>query len=126
MTVLVAVAVGALVAYLAVSWPKLAVVAWLLAVAFVPFWVGVASPVYLPPSSIVGILVLFACFRAGKWRLNRYDLVALLVVSLAMISGLAGIARPGDVTNVVTQWILSYVVGRLLPSAQDCISPTRP
>lgn len=94
--------------------PRVAFVAWVVACAFIPFWVGVSSPFYLPPTSIVGLLILASCFYKNKWVVNKLDAWVLVFCTLCLICGVVGISRQGDVTNVATQWLLSFVVGRLL------------
>lgn len=106
--------VGAILFFLSAVHPKFAIVLWLVVCAFLPFWFGVNDPFYLPPSSLAGLLVLGGAFAHGTWRLSRIDLAVLLFCAICLICGLIGISRPGDVTNVVTQWLLSYLVGRLL------------
>ncbi|WP_196248680.1 O-antigen ligase family protein [Rhodococcoides fascians] len=99
---------------LSVIHPKFALTFWLVVCCFVPFWVGVDDPFYLPASSLAGLLVLGGAFTRNPWRLSRIDAAVLLVCGLCLICGLLGLSRPGDVTNVITQWLLSFVLGRLL------------
>ncbi|WP_141217148.1 O-antigen ligase [Rhodococcus sp. 14-2470-1b] len=99
---------------LSVTHPKFALTFWLVVCCFVPFWIGVDNPFYLPASSLAGLVVLGGAFARNPWRLSRIDTAVLLVCGLCLICGLLGLSRPGDVTNVITQWLLSFVLGRLL------------
>ncbi|MDJ0396361.1 hypothetical protein QMK17_23940 [Rhodococcus sp. G-MC3] len=94
--------------------PKFAITLWLVVCAFLPFWFGINDPFYMPASSIAGVVVLGGAFLGERWTLSRIDLSIYIFCALCVACGLAGISRPGDVTNVVTQWLLSYLVGRLL------------
>ncbi|MDV7102422.1 hypothetical protein R4227_20465 [Gordonia amicalis] len=105
---------GVLAALFVSSRPKVALSLWLAVFAFIPFWQGITSPAYLPPSSLAGLIVIAACFRGSKWKPNGYDYLAIFIAVLAAMTALGGVGRPGDVTNVVTQWFVSFVVGRLL------------
>ncbi|WP_338888764.1 hypothetical protein [Rhodococcus sovatensis] len=99
---------------LSVLHPKFAMVLWLTISCFVPFWVGVDNPFYLPASSLAGLLVLGGAFAKNPWKLSGIDIGVLLICAICLVCGIVGLSRPGDVTNVMTQWLLSFVVGRLL------------
>lgn len=97
-----------------VAHPKFAVVLWLISVCFLPFWLGVDNPFYLPASSLAGFVVLGGAYLRNPWRIGRVDIAVLLFCALCLVCGVVGLSRPGDVTNVVTQWLLSFIIGRLL------------
>lgn len=105
---------GILLVLASAAHPRFAVVLWLLSACFLPFWVGVENPFYLPASSLAGLLVLCGAFVRNPWRIGRVDTAVLLFCVLCLVCGVVGLSRPGDVTNVMTQWLLSFVVGRLL------------
>ncbi|KQU45083.1 hypothetical protein ASG84_12645 [Rhodococcus sp. Leaf278] len=110
----IAAIVGVLLILASAAHPKFAVLLWLLSACFLPFWVGVDNPFYLPASSLAGFLVLCGAFVRNPWRIGRVDTAVLLFCALCLVCGVVGLSRPGDVTNVMTQWLLSFVVGRLL------------
>ena len=97
--------------------PRLAVWLWILVCGFVPFWVGVSSPFYLSALSLVGIAILAGSLWRGQISLIDRDLWIVLIGLFIVVCGLLGIARPGDVTSVVSQWIVSYFVARILVEA---------
>ncbi|MDV7354472.1 hypothetical protein R4282_15835 [Rhodococcus oxybenzonivorans] len=105
---------AALVFGVSIRHPQFGLVVWLLSICYLPFWFGLSKPMYLPPTSIIALLLLGAIFTRNRWILNRFDLCVLLFAVLSIAAGLTGMSRPGDVTNVVTQWVLSFLVGRLL------------
>lgn len=110
----VAALLALLLFFASVVHPKFAVVVWLTSVCFLPFWVGVDNPFYLPASSLAGLVVLGGAFVKNPWRIGRIDIAVLLFCALCLVCGVVGLSRPGDVTNVVTQWLLSFLIGRLL------------
>lgn len=93
---------------------RLMLVLWFSVVGFVPFWAGVLLPVFLPAVSIVGILTLLFFAPGSAVRLRSYDYAVLAFAGICLVAGLAGVARPGDVTMVLTQWVTSYFVARIL------------
>lgn len=91
-------------------------VLWLGVVAFVPFWVGISVPVFLPAISITGLFAVVFFYPGSNLRLGWPDFGVFAFGGLCLVAGVTGIARPGDVTMVLTQWVASYLVGRILVS----------
>ena len=98
-------------------WPRLAVLAYLLVLAFVPVWAGLNVKVFLEPQVLVGLLVLLPLLpSAGRHRVRPVvadGLLALFVLaSLAPL--LVGRSSLTSVFDVAVQWLGAYLVGRFL------------
>jgi hypothetical protein len=94
--------------------PRFAFVVWITTFCFVPFWAGSSSPFYLPPTSLVALLILLGSAVAGPLRLTVVDLYVAGFVVLTVVPITVNLARPGDVANVLTQWFLSFAAARVL------------
>lgn len=94
--------------------PRIALIIWLVSIAFIPFWVGVELGAYIAPAAGMAVLVLPVLRKGFSWKLNRIDIAALVLISICSFAGLVGISRIGDVSTVISQWLLGFVVGRLL------------
>lgn len=109
-----AVLAGTAISILCSRHPRTALVLWLLVVCFVPFWFGATEPFYASPTAIASLLVLGALLVRNRWTPNRIDVCILIFFLCCVGLGLLGWARPGDVTSALSQWLLSFLVGRLL------------
>ena len=98
--------------------PRLGVLLWLLTVAFVPFWLGLSFIVYFLPTSLMGILVLVAV-RPAVPRLGGFDLIAAFFFISCLAPVLSGGATQSTIFGVLSQWLLAYLLGRLLPVDVD-------
>lgn len=113
---LLALALAAIGTLLLRRHPRLAVLSYLLVLAFVPVWAGVTVKVYFEPQVLWGLLVLAVLLTAAgrlRPRSTAADgLVAgFLLVSLAPL--LVGGATLSGVFVLVVQWTGAYAVGRL-------------
>lgn len=109
---------GFLLLFAGRRWPIVLAVGYLAVMFFVPVWSGISVGVFLPPQILFGLLVLAVALSRGSTlgsRLTGADLVvgAFLLASLA--PWLAGAAAPGSVSTVLFQYLVAYLVGRLLP-----------
>ncbi|MFE4950625.1 hypothetical protein ACFQ9V_11030 [Leifsonia sp. NPDC056665] len=106
-------------------YPKLAVVAWILSICFVPIWLGFGigfnGNYYIPPATAAALLVVVALLPTPRFRLSWLDgLMTLVVVCAAcsLFTGNAGIAF-SSVILVVTYFLAGYAVGRIAPLRVD-------
>lgn len=95
------------------SRPRLAVLSWVLTIAFVPYWAGVSVGLYLPPATAVGVLVLTALLWREPVLLRLPDVVVAVVVLVVGCSYALGLVALSALFAVVMEWGLAYAVARL-------------
>jgi hypothetical protein len=98
--------------------PRLGVLLWLITVAFVPFWLGLEFIVYFLPTSLMGILVLVAV-RPTVPRLGGFDLIAAFFFISCLAPAISGGATQSTIFGILSQALLAYLLGRLLPVDVD-------
>lgn len=106
--------VGLLVAFR--SSIRVALVCWLLTIGFVPVWLGLPFVYFWVPATVIGILVLVAALPWNAARLGPADgVVAAFAVACLIPVALGGGWSSTSVFVVVTQWMLAFTIGRVLP-----------
>jgi hypothetical protein len=97
-------------------YPRLALTLWVLVICFVPFWLGVTigSGPYISPGSAVALVSAFAIVLHNRFALTKTDWWCAAIVIACLIPGLFGLSRVGDVSTIAAQWVLGYLMGRLL------------
>ena len=98
--------------------PKVGVLLWLMTVAFVPFWMGASFVVYFVPTSLLGILLL-AAMRPGIPRLGAADLIVAFFFVACLAPVLVGGGTQSTVFGALSQWLVAFLLGRLLPGKVD-------
>ncbi len=98
--------------------PKVGVLLWLLTVAFVPFWMGASFIVYFLPTSLLGILLL-AAMRPELPKFGAADLIAVFFFVSCLAPVLVGGATQSTIFGVLAQWLVAFLLGRLLPGKVD-------
>lgn len=120
---LVVLAVAALVAVAGAlafrARPRLAVVVWLLSVAFVPYWMGVKIALYFPPATAMAALVVASLMGRSPARLRIPDIVVAAVAAIAVLSYVAGFATQTAAFTAVATWGLGYLLARVLAGSVD-------
>jgi hypothetical protein len=120
---LLAVLVGlsvSLVLLLAVRhWPHLIVVLWAAVLCLVPYWLGITAKVYLPPATLIAVVVIAAVIPVEGFRFHLADLVPFLLVLGFLIAAAAGTTLVSAGYVLAAEWIPAYVVGRLLGFSVD-------
>lgn len=96
--------------------PRVAVSMWLLTIAFVPIWLGVGLPLYFYPASLVGILVMVAILPLKVGLVGPADLMIGMFFIACLAPVIGGGATITTVFVATTQWIVAFLVGRLLSS----------
>lgn len=96
--------------------PRWGAAAWLLTIAFVPIWLGVNLPFYFYPASLLAILILVAVFPISVGVLGLTDLLTMMFFIACLAPMISGGATITTVFVALTQWLLAFLVGRLLPS----------
>lgn len=95
--------------------PRLALIGWIVVIAFVPIWWGLEWVGYWYPGSLLGLGVLIVLFRDASWgRVTAGDIgfAVFLLAALAPIM-VRGAWSPSAVFVVATQWALAFLIGRL-------------
>lgn len=100
-------------------YPKAAVVLWLVTIAFVPIWMGLSIGIFLWPATIVGILVLFATRPSDRRTWGPADFLALAFFVSCLAPVLVGGSTLSTLFGALGQWMLAYLLGRLLPDVID-------
>ncbi len=96
--------------------PRLAVVAWLCSVAFVPYWLGPTVKAYLPPASAVACFLLVVYLPWRHVRPHPGDLVPVVLVALFAAASLAHATTLSVVFAVTVEWLTAYLLARVLGS----------
>jgi hypothetical protein len=113
---LLALALGVLAVVVLRRWPRLALVSYLVALAFVPVW-AVTGPLGLEPQVLWGLVTLAAALPLVARRPLR-PVVADGLVALFLLSSVvplaAGRASLTSLVVVAVQWIGAYLVGRTI------------
>lgn len=100
--------------------PRLAVISWIVVLAFVPIWWGMSFVGYWYPGALLGLGVLVVLLRNASWgRVTGGD----LGVGLFMIAALAPMLVGGAwslsaMFTIASQWLLAFMIGRLALSIQ--------
>lgn len=95
---------------------RVALVAWLLTIGFVPVWLGLPLIYFWAPATVVGGLVLMAALPWNAARLGVADgAVAAFAVACLVPVVIGGAWSTTSVFVVATQWMLAFTIGRALP-----------
>lgn len=113
-TIILAVTLGVFLILLSFTSPKTSLVIWLLSVCALPFWLGVHYFTYLPPASLTGLCILIGAFHGSKWRLTNPDIFVFGTCSFAVTLSILGISLPGHGANVLFQWVVAFLIARVL------------
>lgn len=97
--------------------PKFALIVWLVALAFIPYWFGINAVGYVPAASAIGIAILVASLFNGQWRISKGDLPIVLLIVVGFIAVIAGSSNQGVWLSMMTQWLLAYLVGKTIVRA---------
>jgi hypothetical protein len=115
---LLALALGVLAVVVLRRWPRLALICYLVVLAFVPVWAPVsAGPLTFEPQVLWGLVTLAAILPiAGRSRLHPIaaDVVVALLVLSSVAPLLAGRSSLTSLVVVVFQWCGAYLIGRTI------------
>jgi hypothetical protein len=100
-------------------WPRLAVIAWVSTICFVPYWAGVTVKVFVPPSTMIAVLVVAAIVPVRGFRFHIADMVPTLLLVGFLIAAFTGASSLTAGFTLMVEWIPAYVVGRLLATSID-------
>lgn len=91
---------------------RLAVGVWVVALCFVPVWVGLNISIF--GSVIVALTLLALCARGDSLRLHWIDAVSLLFLALAILLLAVGEVRLSPVVTALESWLFPYFWGRIV------------
>ena len=94
------------------SRPREGTVGFLLVLCLVPIWLGLELRAYLPPASVVGLLVLLAGFRLSAVRPSTADVPVFFLGVLATTATVLGLLGITPLATAVVVWGVAYAVGR--------------
>lgn len=94
---------------------------WISTLTMVPHWMGLKMGVYLPPTTVVGLPLLFASWKGSPFLL-KIDVLIIVVSILMIVQILIGEGSRSATGAIVMQWGLSYAIGRSLPNSIDARS----
>lgn len=109
--------VGVLGTLILARFPRLALLAWLVVLCFVPVWAGPDLGGALEPQVVVTLVVLVALFplrRSLPVRLTLVDVLVIGFVASAVLPALTGWAGVRELDVLVLRWAGAYAVGRLI------------
>lgn len=109
-----ALGVAVVAAALIRSRPRLALAAFLVAVGFVPYWLGASAFFYFAPATAVAVLALVSLAGLTSLRLGLVDLVLVFAYGLAISLWSVGLASRGDVADFVLEGGSAYFLARVL------------
>lgn len=97
------------------SRPRLAFASWLCVMCFVPAWIGVTVSFYFMAITVYCVYVLILLIPIHSICAGLADLAVLIFFLVSFVPILAGGANGAATFTTVTQWILPFLVGRLVP-----------
>lgn len=99
--------------------PKFGVALWLATVGFVPIWYGLTFSFYFFPATLVGVFVLLVTLPGMPRRYGLADFFIAFLFVTCLVPIVTGGGTIGTVFVVLSQWLLGFLLGRLLPLAVD-------
>lgn len=97
------------------SHPKVGVALWFLVVCFVPTWVEADVGVLIPPTTLVGGVLLASMALLLPSRVTVADWLVGFFFVACLVPVLVGASSLAAVFAVILKWLIPFLVGRLLP-----------
>lgn len=97
------------------SHPKVGVALWFLVVCFVPTWVEANVGVLIPPTTLVGGVLLASMALLLPSRVTVADWLVGFFFVACLVPVLVGASSLAAVSAVILKWLIPFLVGRLLP-----------
>ncbi|MGG7465878.1 MULTISPECIES: hypothetical protein [unclassified Plantibacter] len=91
---------------------RVAAVVWLVAVCFVPVWLGLNIGPYWPPAALAGLGVILALLPVPGWRIGTVDVVIIALNGLYVVSLVLKSVTIDAGFVLVFTWTAGYVLGR--------------
>ena len=97
--------------------PRLSLLAWLLGLAFMPYWVGLYFIGFIPGASVIAAAILLLNLFNGQWWLSRGDIPIVVLIVVGFVAVAFGDSNQGVWLSMMTQWLLAYLMGKNIVSA---------
>jgi hypothetical protein len=91
-----------------------ALLVFVLAVCFVPYWVGRSLGPFVPAVVALGAVLIVALVQRQQIRLVIADVLLAIVVGTALVSFVAGFVTLPSAYGAVVEWTVPYVLGRMV------------
>jgi hypothetical protein len=101
------------------AWPRLAVPLWAFVMCFIPYWMGLTLKVYVPPTTLIAVVILVSLLPVRGFRLVWADLVPGLLLLVFLLAIAANNADSASGFLLVAEWLPAYVVGRVIATKID-------
>lgn len=114
--------VTALISLTALLWarPHLSLIAWLLSVTMVPYWVGVSQIVgFIPLAGLLGGVAVVSAYLQGWWTPRLIDYGVAMVIASGYLAVTFGGSSRGIWLAWITHWLVGYLVARAVGGACD-------
>ena len=97
--------------------PRLAFVAWLLALSMLPAWATIHIFVNVPIHCVIAMVAVAAVvFRIGP-KFTKFDAYFALLSGTAVAAALFGGAGMGSAVQIIFAWVIPFLAARVLVSA---------
>ena len=106
--------VGVCFALLARRVPRVGVILWFVSVCFAPYWVGVGIGPYWPPTTIIGLLLIFSVTKLRAPRLTAWDFGVFAFGTLAFVAYAIDVITLAEMFVVLAVWVVAFVGGRVI------------
>ncbi|MDQ1572299.1 MAG: hypothetical protein QOF79_2973 [Actinomycetota bacterium] len=108
--------VGICFALLARRVPRVGVLLWFISVCFVPYWAGVGIGPYWPPTTVIGLLLIFSAAKIRAPRLTSWDFAVFAFGTIAYVAYAIDVVTLSEMFVVLAVWIVPFVGGRVVAS----------
>ncbi len=98
--------------------PKLAMIAWILTVCFIPVWIGVNAYAFLSANIIISLLTAVSLFPL-RIRWSVIDLVFGTVLIFMVIEAATRSTTRGAIFDVFAIWLPAFLLGRIIVQVVD-------
>jgi hypothetical protein len=100
--------------------PKIAVLAWLVVICFVPVWIGQSVVAYFPAFTIISLLTaasLLPTVVGIRW--SYVDLFFVAIGAIAVVEYLLRLTTLSATFDLATAWAGAFLLGRIVTSVLD-------
>ena len=95
--------------------PKLAVIAWLIVICFIPTWIGVQVIAYLPAFAAIAILSAVSLLPVpAQIHTSLADLLFTAILVIVAVEALTGDTTRSASFELFTSWAAAFFLGRLV------------
>lgn len=110
---LVVIVLGVGVAAVTRRAPKIGVTLWIVTLCFVPIWFGLDVGPYWPPTTLVGLLLIFSAARLRVPHLTVWDAAVVVFALVAVVGFAIGSNTLSQAFTVIVIWMVPFVAARM-------------